>query len=163
MKGCVQGYGNYEELTSSGVDPTELFDDIEDSIKSPDFVQPDEECNDIIEEESDQQDIKGPDHIHPLPIEKPREYVRSESSNFDRIRSLSLSIEKPRKPLRSRYSMGDISFNLKPRKRNSSRYSESDTGSNFDPVFDDWSIYVTPPVVSIPDDFDKNNKNKVRV
>ena len=92
MKGCVRGYGNYEELTSSGVDPTELFNDIEDnSIKSPNLVQPDivaEECNDEIE--SDQLDIKSPDHIHLLPIEKARRHVRlrhSESNdyNFDPV------------------------------------------------------------------------------
>ena len=41
MKGCVRGYGNYEELTSSGVDPTELFDDIEDCKKSPDLEHSD--------------------------------------------------------------------------------------------------------------------------
>ena len=77
MKGCVRGYGNYEELTSSGVDPTELFDDIEDSIKSPDLVLPDiviEECDDE-EEGADQQDIKSPDHIHLVPIEKARKRV----------------------------------------------------------------------------------------
>ncbi|XP_065917654.1 ATP-binding cassette sub-family C member 4-like [Dysidea avara] len=37
-EGCVQGYGNYEELTSSGVDPTELFDDVEDNKKSTDII-----------------------------------------------------------------------------------------------------------------------------
>ncbi|XP_065916533.1 ATP-binding cassette sub-family C member 4-like isoform X2 [Dysidea avara] len=37
-EGCVQGYGNYEELTSSGVDPTELFDDVEDNKKSADII-----------------------------------------------------------------------------------------------------------------------------
>lgn len=88
----MQGYGNYEELTSSGVDPTELFDDIEeDSMKSPNLVQPHivaEECNDEIE--SDEQDIKSPDHIHLLPIEKARRRVRlrhSESNdyNFDPV------------------------------------------------------------------------------
>ncbi|XP_065882473.1 ATP-binding cassette sub-family C member 4-like isoform X2 [Dysidea avara] len=41
-EGCVQGYGNYEELTSSGVDPTELFDDVEDNRKSTVVI---EECN----------------------------------------------------------------------------------------------------------------------
>ena len=86
LKGCVQGYGNYDELTSSGVDPTELFDDIEDCKESPDVVLPDivvEECDDVVEE-ADQQDIKSPDHIHLLPIEKARRRVRSrhsESSN----------------------------------------------------------------------------------
>ena len=80
MKGCVRGYGNYEELTSSGVDPTELFDDIEDSIKSPDLVPPDlvppdiviEESDNVVEE-ADKRNTKSPDHVHLLPpIEKPR-------------------------------------------------------------------------------------------
>ena len=93
MKGCVRGYGNYEELTSSGVDPTELFDDIEDSIKSPDLGPPDiaiEECDDE-EEGADQQDMKSPDHIHLLPIEKARRRARSRNSesntdsNFDPV------------------------------------------------------------------------------
>ena len=85
MKGCVRGYGNYEELTSSGVDPTELFDDIEDSIKSPDLLPPDiaiEECDDE-EEGADQQNIKSPDHIHLLPIEKARRRVRLRHSESD--------------------------------------------------------------------------------
>ena len=79
MKGCVRGYGNYEELTSSGVDPTELFDDIEDSIKSPDLLPPDIviEEYDNEEEGADQQDIKSPDHIHLVPIEKARRRVRA--------------------------------------------------------------------------------------
>ena len=74
MKGYVQGYGNYEELTSSGVDPTELFDDIEDSIKSPDLMEADivvEEYDDV----ADQQDIKNPDHTHLLPVEKARRRI----------------------------------------------------------------------------------------
>ncbi|XP_065913909.1 ATP-binding cassette sub-family C member 4-like isoform X2 [Dysidea avara] len=37
-QGCVQGYGDYSQLTSSGVDPTELFNDIKDSNKSPQNV-----------------------------------------------------------------------------------------------------------------------------
>ena len=94
MKGCVQGYGNYEELTSSGVDPTELFDDIEDCGKSPDLVQPDiviEECDDVVEEADNQEDIKSPDHIQLLPIEKARKRTRSKHSesnadpNFDPV------------------------------------------------------------------------------
>ena len=96
MKGCVRGYGNYEELTSSGVDPTELFDDIEDgSSKSPDLVQPDiviEECIDVVEEGgANEEDIKSPDHTHLLPIEKARRRVRSKHSennadpNFDPV------------------------------------------------------------------------------
>ena len=97
MKGCVRGYGNYEELTSSGVDPTELFDDIEDSIKSPDLVPPDivmEREFDNEEEGADQQDIKSPDHIHLLPIEKEaRRRVRSGHSESDADRTLNLMLE----------------------------------------------------------------------
>ena len=76
MKGCVRGYGNYEELTSSGVDPTELFDDIEGNTKSPELVS-----SDFILEEFDdetvQQDtmIKSPDHVHLLPVEKAKRHV----------------------------------------------------------------------------------------
>ena len=96
MKGCVRGYGNYEELTSSGVDPTELFDDIENSIKSPEFVPPDiaiEEFDDE-EEESDQQDIKSSDHIHLLPIEKEaRRRVRSGHSESDTDQTMNLMLE----------------------------------------------------------------------
>ena len=33
LQGCVQGYGNYDELTS-GLDPTELFDDVEDKLSN---------------------------------------------------------------------------------------------------------------------------------
>ena len=97
MKGYVRGYGNYEELTSSGVDPTELFDDIEDNIKSPDLVPPDiviEESDDVVEE-ADKRNNKSPDHIHLLPpIEKPRKRVTLKHSgsnpcsfdpNFDRL------------------------------------------------------------------------------
>ena len=79
MKGCVRGYGNYEKLTSSGVDPTELFDDIEGSCKSPDLADPNVEIED--EEEADPQDIKSPDHVHLLPpIEKARRRVKLKAS-----------------------------------------------------------------------------------
>ena len=84
LKGCVRGYGNYEELTSSGVDPTELFDDIEDYGKSPDLVQPDiviEECDDVLEEADNQQDINSPDHIQLLPIENARRRFRSKHTD----------------------------------------------------------------------------------
>ena len=92
LKGCVRGYGNYEELTSSGVDPTELFDDIEDCGKSPDLVQPDiviEECDDIVEE-AGQQEIKTQDHTHLIIQDKnTKRYAQSNPSeagsytNFD--------------------------------------------------------------------------------
>ena len=86
MKGCVRGYGNYEELTSSGVDPTELFDDVEDnSIESPVLVRPDIviEESENVKEEMDKLDIKSPDHIHLLPIEKARRRVRLRHSESD--------------------------------------------------------------------------------
>jgi len=78
LKGCVRGYGNYDKLTSSGVDPTELFDDIKDCGMSPDLVQPDivvEEC-----EDTNQEDIKSLDHTHLLPIEKKRRCIRSKQT-----------------------------------------------------------------------------------
>ena len=87
MKGCIRGYGNYEELTSSGVDPTELFDDIEDCKKSPDLVQPDiviEDCDDVVVEEADQE-LKSPDHVRLLPIEKARRRVRSRHSDSNDV------------------------------------------------------------------------------
>ena len=98
MKGCVRGYGNYEELTSSGVDPTELFDDVaieNNSMKSPNLVQPDiviEESRDnldVEEEDADKQYTKSSDHLHLLPIEKAKRHVASIHSdsiagfNFD--------------------------------------------------------------------------------
>ena len=101
MKGSVQGYGSYEELTSSGVDPTELFDDIEDGGKSPNIVQPDsaiEGCDDT-EEEGNQRDIESTDYGHSLQIEKARRHNRSKNfetnpsltvlSNFDPLPELS--------------------------------------------------------------------------
>ena len=99
MKGCVRGYGNYEELTSSGAEPMELFDDIaieNNSMKSPTLVQPDiviiEESRDdldVEEEDTDKQCTKSPDHLHLLPIEKAKRRVTSKHSdsiagfNFD--------------------------------------------------------------------------------
>ena len=87
-KGCVQGYGNYDELTSSGVDPRELFDDIdENSRKPPDLIIPDvviEECNDGGEEE-DQQEIKSSDDMQLIPVEKTKRNVRLRHSGDDRV------------------------------------------------------------------------------
>ena len=59
-------------------------------MKSPDLVEPNiviEECDDV---EEDKQDIKSPDHIHLLPIEKARRRVRlrhsqSDDYNFDPV------------------------------------------------------------------------------
>ena len=90
MKGCVRGYGNYEELTSSGVDPMELFDNVaieSNSMKSPTLVQPDivieESCDDldVEEEDTDKQYTKSPDHLHLLPIEKAKRHVTSKHSD----------------------------------------------------------------------------------
>ncbi|XP_065887047.1 ATP-binding cassette sub-family C member 4-like isoform X2 [Dysidea avara] len=80
-EGCVQGYGSYEQLTSSGMDPTELFDDIEkDSTKQPDIVV--DECEDTTEmnKESD----KGGDNAHLLPIENFRKHTKLENSDSDK-------------------------------------------------------------------------------
>ncbi|XP_065919844.1 ATP-binding cassette sub-family C member 4-like isoform X2 [Dysidea avara] len=84
-EGCVQGYGNYEELTSSGVDPTELFDDVEDNRKSTDIVAPDivvEECDDVTEE-TDEGTERRSSHAQLLPVEKTRRRVRSNHSEGD--------------------------------------------------------------------------------
>ena len=79
LKGCVQGYGNYEKLTPS-IDPRKLFDDVADNRKLPYSFTTDvaiEECNDVLEEETYQTDINSIDNIHFLPIEKTRGHVRS--------------------------------------------------------------------------------------
>ena len=65
LKGCVQGYGSYDKLTTSGIDPKELFDDIEDNkLSSTDVII--EESYDAIEE-SNQRDVKSLDYIQLLP------------------------------------------------------------------------------------------------
>ncbi|XP_065895722.1 ATP-binding cassette sub-family C member 4-like [Dysidea avara] len=85
-EGCVQGYGNYEELTSSGVDPTKLyFDDVEDKRKSADLVLPDivvEECDDVTEETDEEPERKS-NHAQLLPVEKTRRCVRSKYLQYD--------------------------------------------------------------------------------
>ncbi|XP_065919562.1 ATP-binding cassette sub-family C member 4-like isoform X2 [Dysidea avara] len=81
-EGCVQGYGNYEDLTSSGVDPTELFDDVEDNRKSTDLPILDivvEECDDVTEE-TDEETERRSSHAQLLPVEKARRRVRSKHS-----------------------------------------------------------------------------------
>ena len=74
----MQGYGNYDELTSSGVDPRELFDDMDDnSGKPPDLAIPDviiEECDDVVEE--DQPVMKSSDGMQLIPVEKTKRNVR---------------------------------------------------------------------------------------
>ena len=71
LKGCVQGYGSYDELTTSGIDSKELFDDIED--KKSKFTSTDvviEEYNDATEETSQECIISN--HMHLLPMERTR-------------------------------------------------------------------------------------------
>ena len=82
MQGCVQRYSNYEELTSSGVDPTELFNDVDDASKSPlhNITVPD-----IIVEECDWlnqvPDIgRSQDQLHLLPVEKARRRIKADIS-----------------------------------------------------------------------------------
>lgn len=53
LKGCVQGYGNYEKLTSSGLDPTELFDDVEDHVPYPIANAQIEGCDDMMLDKSE--------------------------------------------------------------------------------------------------------------
>ena len=76
LKGCVQGYGSYDKLTTSGIDPKELFDNIEDDELSSTDV--------IIERSSDsteESNIICLDHIQLLPIEKTRIAASSHSEN----------------------------------------------------------------------------------
>ena len=83
MKGCVRGYGNYEELTSSGVDPTELFGNIENCGKSPDLAlleQPD------IELDNARKVIRRSHNLHSLSIGRQPKSVYFQSnhdSKFD--------------------------------------------------------------------------------
>ena len=89
MKGCVRGYGNFEELTSHGVDPKELFDNIEDSTKS-DLTQTDsviKNCDNVIKENTDQQHPIRPHHPYSSSKEMIRRLPRSTyfESNRDSI------------------------------------------------------------------------------
>ena len=75
LKGHIQGYGKYNELTSKGVDPRELFDDVEDTRESPDCINTDiviERCNDVAEE-ADQQAIESSNDLYLIPT---RRHVR---------------------------------------------------------------------------------------
>ena len=81
----MKGYGNYEELTSSGIDPKELFDDVQDIERLPDLITPVvviEDCNDVVEEAS-QNDVASSDNMHLLPIDRARKRVglRNSESN----------------------------------------------------------------------------------
>ncbi|XP_065897571.1 ATP-binding cassette sub-family C member 4-like [Dysidea avara] len=89
-EGCVQGYGSYEQLTSSGIDPTELFDDIENgSTKSPNVVV--DQCEDSVDLE--QEFTKGQESVHLLPVEKARRRVRLGHSESDKV-NVDLSLEE---------------------------------------------------------------------
>ena len=85
MQGCVRGYGNYVELTSSGVDPTELFDDVEDNKKPVDFEEiPDivvAECDGVTE--VDEAFERRSSQAQLLPVEKARRRVKSKHSETD--------------------------------------------------------------------------------
>ena len=68
----MQGYGSYDELTTSGIDTKELFDDIEDQ-KSSNFTSTDivvEEYNDAIKETSQECIILGSNRMHLLPMKR---------------------------------------------------------------------------------------------
>ena len=83
LKGRVQGYGSYDELTTSGINPRELFNDTEDSelphITNTDIV---EECSDVVEE-IDKLNINSSDNVQLLPAQKNRKFVESKQLEND--------------------------------------------------------------------------------
>ena len=84
MKGCVQGYGNYNELTTSGIDSRELFDDTA-NVEPPNLPSTDiavEGCEDDLEE-SYEQNIRSSYHKHLLPTQKTTKQVRSRHAGND--------------------------------------------------------------------------------
>ena len=84
MKGCVQGYGNYNELTISGIDSRELFDDTE-NVEPPNLPSTDiiiEGWKDDLEE-SHEQNIRSSYHKHLLPTKKTRKKVGSRHTGND--------------------------------------------------------------------------------
>ena len=90
IKGCVQGYGKYDDLTSSGIDPRELFDDMEDTeipnVTTTNVVM--DECSDIIEA-ANQQHFGSSDHIHLLPMGKARRHSELSNSEDDPVPTFS--------------------------------------------------------------------------
>ena len=85
----MRGYGNFEELTLHGVDPTKLFDNIEDSTIS-DLTQTDaviKKCDNVIKEKADQQHPIRPHHPYSSSKEMIRRRPRSTyfESNRDSI------------------------------------------------------------------------------
>ena len=95
MKGCVQGYGTYNELTSSGINPRELFDDIED-IELPNLTTTNvvmDGCSDITEA-ANQQHFGSSDHIHLLPMGKRRRNLESSNSEDDPVPAFSQLLDE---------------------------------------------------------------------
>ena len=72
LKGCVQGHGNYEELTSYGVDPRELFDDMEDVERLSDYVT----IDNVIEEGSNAVEEANEQTVNLLPKQMTSNHVR---------------------------------------------------------------------------------------
>ena len=85
MKGCVRGYGNYKELTSSSVDPVELFGNIENYGKSPDLVLP--EQPDIVVDNA-RKVIRRPHNLNRLSVGK-----RHRSTYFESNRDSIFDLE----------------------------------------------------------------------
>jgi len=69
------------ELTSSGIDPTELFDDVRKSNLAVSNIIV-EECDDVTEE-TDEELERRSSHAQLLPVEKPRRRVRSKHSESE--------------------------------------------------------------------------------
>ncbi|XP_065897567.1 ATP-binding cassette sub-family C member 4-like isoform X2 [Dysidea avara] len=91
-EGCVQGYGNYAQLTSSGLDPTELFDDIEQDItKPPDIVV--DESEDTLDIGQESESGRGQDNVHLLPVERAKRRVRLGHSESNET-SVDLKLEE---------------------------------------------------------------------
>ena len=70
-------------MTSSGIDPRELFDDIKDTRKSLDLVTANLQMESVVE--ADRHDVRSVDHVHLLPIErtKRRHLLESDAANQD--------------------------------------------------------------------------------
>ena len=77
FKGCVQGYGNYNQLTSSGLNPTELFDDIEDNSSSGKPSQV------AVLQDDLEEDMTKPENKNLIPVKKARRHFKSGQSESD--------------------------------------------------------------------------------
>ena len=106
FKGCVQGYGDYEKLTSSGLDPSELFDDVEDQVSYP--VANNQMDDDVMSCESDSHLIQHVKSNHSLNLNlgtKPEEIslyttpslysLISVHDDIDNIRGLKKGVSIP--------------------------------------------------------------------